>query len=148
MSGERVAQLVAEGFELIETFRVGLPHFVWRVDIDIEFDRELRLVEETVLKLVAADLGDPARIAALMGLDDGRIVPTTVVDLLRKGAVSHRDGRFGLTPMGSNILERAATRETARLDAVELRHDPYRNELRWSFDETDAAPAQVVGRLP
>jgi len=137
MSADRSAQLVADGFERVTTWRVGVAHFVWRVDLDLEFDRELRLVEETILRLVHAGVGDPARIAGLMGLDEGRIVPATIVDLLRKGTITHRDGQLFVSTLGAEVLRRALTRETRTYTDVELRHDPYRDELRWTFEEDE-----------
>lgn len=137
MSGDRSAQLIADGFERVATWRVGVAHFVWRVDLELEFDRELRLVEETVLRLIAAGIGDPVRIAKLMGLDDGRIVPSTVVDLLRKGTVTHHDDQLWVSTLGADVLKRASTRESRAYTDVELRHDPYRDELRWSFEEQE-----------
>lgn len=139
----RAPDLAAEGFELVGIFSAAVPHFVWRIDIDVEFDRDLRLVEETVLGLVATGAGGPKEIAGLMGLDDGRIVPATLVDLLRRGAIAHRDGVFSVGPLGEDMLKRAASRELRRYTDVELRHDPYRDELRWSFDERELKDKDV-----
>jgi phosphatidylserine/phosphatidylglycerophosphate/cardiolipin synthase-like enzyme len=139
----RTADLSADGFERIGVFAAAVAHFVWKVDLDVEFDRDLRLVEETVLGLVAAAIGSPTQIADLMGLDDGRIVPATIVDLLRKGALGHRDGTLSVAPLGLDMLKRAASREVRRYTDVELRHDPYRDELRWSFDETELKEREV-----
>ncbi|MGH7296562.1 MAG: hypothetical protein ACRELB_16610, partial [Polyangiaceae bacterium] len=139
----RAPDLAAEGFERIGVFAAAVPHFVWKVDLDVEFDRDLRLVEETVLGLVSAGVGAPKAIADLMGLDDGRIVPTTLVDLLRRGAIGHRDGTFTVGPLGVDMLKRAASREVRRYTDVELRHDPYRDELRWSFDEPELKEKDV-----
>ncbi len=137
MSADRSEQLIADGYERVATWRVGVAHFVWRIDLDLEFDRELRLAEETVLRLVDSGVGDPSRVAALMGLDEGRIIPATIVDLLRKGAIAHRDDRLVVSALGSDILRRALTREMHTYTDVEVRHDPYRDELRWTFDEEE-----------
>jgi hypothetical protein len=139
----RAPDLATEGFERIGVFAAAVPHFVWKIDLDVEFDRDLRLVEETLLGLVAAGVGTPQEIANLMGLDDGRIIPATLVDLLRKGAIGHRDGRFSVGPLGEDMLKRAASREVRRYTDVELRHDPYRDELRWSFDEQELKEKDV-----
>jgi hypothetical protein len=143
MKSDSSTRLSSDGFECVATWPVGVAHFVWRVDIDLEFDRELRLVEETVIRLVAAGAGDPDRVAGLMGLDDGRIVPTTIVDLLRKGIIFHRDGLLSISPRGTETLQRAQTRETRTYTDVELRHDPYRDELRWTFDEVEYKSNQL-----
>jgi phosphatidylserine/phosphatidylglycerophosphate/cardiolipin synthase-like enzyme len=139
----RDQELTAEGFERVGTFPVGVPHFLWKVDLDVEFDRELRLVEETILRLVVAGVGHPLRIAELMGLDDGRIVPANLVDLLRKGALGSRDGSFFVSPLGNEMLRRATSRELRRYTDVEVRHDPYRDELRWSLDEEELKEPDV-----
>jgi hypothetical protein len=143
MKSDSSTRLSADGFERVATWPVGVAHFVWRVDLDLEFDRELRLVEETILRLVAAGVGEPDRVAGLMGLDDGRIVPTTIVDLLRKGLIFHQDGRLYISPRGTEAVHRAQTRETHTYTGVELRHDPYRDELKWTFDENEFKREQL-----
>lgn len=137
MSADRAAQLLADGFERLVTFPVGVPHFVWKVDLEIEFDRDLRLIEETVLRLVQAEVGDPTQMAALMGLTGQPVVATAVVNLLRLGGITQREDRLWLTPFGSQMLERATMREVRSYTDVEVRHDPYRDELRWRFDDDD-----------
>jgi hypothetical protein len=137
MTSDHAKQLVEDGYERVATFRVGVPHFVWRVDVDVEFDRNLRLVEETVLRLIAAGVGEPDRVAALMGLDDGHIVPKTIVDLLSTGAIAQRAGRLALSSLGIGILQRAAVRDSRTYADREIRHDPYRDELRWSLEERE-----------
>ncbi len=135
MNAVRPPQSPREGFEHILTTGVGVPHYVWHLDIEVEFDRELRLVEETILQLMGAGVGDPAKIAELMGLDDPRIATTAVVDLMRKGAIVNREDALQLTSLGADILKRALTRESRWYTSLELRHDPYRDELRWWFED-------------
>lgn len=137
MSADRADQLLADGFERVVTLGVGVPHFVWKVDLEIEFDRDLRLIEETVLRLVHAEVGDPNQIAALMGLADQSIVAAAVVNLLRLGGLTQREDRLWITPFGSQMLERATTREIRQYTDVELRHDPYRDEFRWRLDDDE-----------
>ena len=139
----RAPDLTDEGFERVGTFAAAVPHFVWKVDIDVEFDRDLRLVEEAILGLVAAGVATPKEIAELMGLDDGRIVPATIVDLLRRGAMGHNEGALNVRALGEEMLKRAASRELRRYTDVELRHDPYRDELRWTFDEPELKEKDV-----
>jgi hypothetical protein len=137
MTSDHAKQLVEDGYERVANFRVGVPHFVWRVDVDVEFDRNLRLVEETVLRLIAAGVGEPDRVATLMGLDDGHIVPKTIVDLLSTGAIVQRAGHLVLSSLGAGILQRAAVRDSRTYADREIRHDPYRDELRWSLEERE-----------
>ncbi|MBE7492930.1 MAG: hypothetical protein HS108_14410 [Planctomycetes bacterium] len=137
MNSDRTAQLIADGYELVDTLEVGLPHFIWRVDVEVEVDRDLRLVPETVLRLVSAGIGEAKDLAHLMGLVDARMVHNAIVDLLRLGALSHRDDKLTLTPFGVQVLHRAVTREIEVFEDVELRHDPFRDELRWSYRERE-----------
>lgn len=130
---DRSDELLAEGFTRVDTRAVALPHYVWKVDLEIEMDRELRLLEETVLGLVAAGIGDPERIGTLVG--DPVISAPAIVDLLRMGAIGRREERLQINPSGQDILRRAVTRETHNYEDVVLRHDPYTDELRWEFDE-------------
>lgn len=131
------SDLEARGFERVGLIPVALPHFVWKVDLDVELDREVRLVEETVLGLVAQGVGSPDRIAELMGLDDGPILTTAVVELLRRGLVGHRDGSLTISLAGLEILRTSTSREVRRREDEELRHDPYRDELRWALPEPE-----------
>ena len=54
MSLDRARQLVSDNFERVKLQAVALPHTVWKVSIEVEFDRPLTLAEETVLRLVSA----------------------------------------------------------------------------------------------
>jgi hypothetical protein len=130
---DRRDELLAEGFSHVDTRAVALPHYVWKVDIEIEMDRELRLLEETVLGLVAAGIGDPDVIGKLVG--DPVIAGPAIVDLLRMGAIGRREDRLQVNPSGVEMLRRTVTRETHNHEDVVLRHDPYNDELRWEFDE-------------
>jgi len=145
MTSEHAQQLAEDGFERVATFRVGVPHFVWKIDVDVEFDRNLRLVEETVLRLISAGIGAPDDVASLMGLDDGHIVPKTIVDLLSSGAIAQRDGRLVLSPSGTGILQRTAVRDARTYEDREIRHDPYRDELRWSLEEREFKEHELRG---
>jgi hypothetical protein len=131
------------GFQRVGVVKVALPHFVWKVDVDVEFDRDVRLVEETVLGLVAVGVGAPDRIAELMGLDDGRILTSTVVELLRRGLLGHRDGSLTISTTGKDVLSVSRSREVRRREDVELRHDPYRNELKWALAEHELKKESV-----
>lgn len=138
------AGLEADGFDRIAVLGVGLPHFIWKIDIELEFDRDLRLSEETLLRLLAAGVGDPDRLARLLGVHDSSVVSATIVELLRKGLVSPERTALVLTDPGRQALQRALTRETRRFDSVEVRHDPYRNVLLWRFDELEFKSARQL----
>lgn len=136
MTARRAQQLAAEGYELVATIPVGLPHFVWVADIEVEYDRGLRRVEETILRLIAAGVTDVGAVAALMGLSGERMVTNAVVGLLGQNALAPTAPGLRLTPVGERMLAQAAAR--ARSNHEErLRHDPYRDDLRWGFEEPE-----------
>ena len=142
MSLDRAPQLVAEGFERVKSQAVALPHTVWKVSMEVEFDRPLTLAEETVLRLVSAGVYDPAEMARLMGLDVGVIVPATVVNLLQRQLLGQID-RLEIMPLGRQALADARTRQSKTFD-VELRHDPYTDTFVWGFDGEELKDARHV----
>ena len=125
----------ADGFELIRCEEVA-PHTIWKLDLDIEVDRRLRLAEETVMRLVEAGVGVPSQIEALMGLDHEVIVPSTVARLMQRGLIAH-EGALTLTPLGRTSLANGVARETRKYTNVKLRHDRYGNRFLWNFDEPE-----------
>ncbi len=142
MSLDRAHQLVAEGFERVKIQAVALPHTVWKVTLEVEFDRPLTLAEETVLRLISGGVYAPDEMARLMGLDEGVIVPATIVNLLQRqlvGQVEHLE----VMPLGRQALADQRTRQSKTYD-LELRHDPYTNNFLWSFDGAELKdPKQV-----
>jgi hypothetical protein len=133
MSLDRQQQLLAEGYERVKVETVALPHAVWKIDLDLEFDRPLTLAEETVLRLVDAGVSDPAEMGRLMGLEPGVVVPDTVVNLLTRGLLGQVD-ILVIMPLGRQALADQRTRARRTYDDVEVRHDPYADVFLWSFD--------------
>lgn len=145
MSLDRVQQLVADGFEQVKVQDVALPHTVWKLSLEVEFDRPLTLAEETVLRLVAAGVYDPAEMARLMGLDSGVIVPSTVVNLLQRqllGQVDHLE----IMPLGRQALADMRVRQSKTYD-VETRHDPYTDTFLWGFDGAEIKSQKDVREM-
>jgi len=130
----REQALLGEGFQRVATVPVGVPHHVWKAELDVEFDRSLRLAEDAILKLVAAGVGDPVAIANLLGIVGEPIVPRYIADLMIKGLLSRDDERLIITALGRKSLNASLTREE-RTYGVEFRHDPYRDEFRWGLDD-------------
>lgn len=122
------AALRKDGFSLLTRRRVALAHFVWYVEMEVEQVRALRLVEETILQLVAAGVDDPDSLAELMGLDECNIVPEVIADLLRKNALRHDEGVLLVSAGGAAVLSAMALRETTRSEE-RLFHDPYRDRI-------------------
>lgn len=142
MSLDRARQLVAEGFERVKVQAVALPHTVWKVSMEVEFDRPLTLAEETVLRLVSSGVHAPGEMARLMGLDAGVIVPATVVNLLQRQLLGQVD-RLEIMPLGRQALADQRTRQSKTYD-VELRHDPYTDSFVWGFDRAELKDARHV----
>jgi hypothetical protein len=142
MSLDRARQLVAEGFERVKVQAVALPHTVWKVSVEVEFDRPLTLAEETVLRLVSAGVHDPADMARLMGLDAEVIVPSTVVNLLQRQLLGQVE-KLEVMPLGRQALADQRTRQSKTYD-VELRHDPYTDSFVWGFDGAELKDGRQV----
>lgn len=121
---DRSAELASQGFTRRVTIPSALAHWIWAVDLVFEQDRRLRLVDETILRLVGAGISDPDRIAKLMGLGDSEIVPGAIANLMRRGALFH-DGSIRLTDGGGAALARSSLREPRR-DAAQLHLDLHR----------------------
>jgi hypothetical protein len=145
MSLDRARQLVAEGFERVKVQSVALPHTVWKVTLELEFDRSLTLAEETVLRLVSAGVHDPGEMTRLMGLDAGVIVPATIVNLLQKQLLGQVD-RLEIMPLGRQALADQRTRESRSYD-LELRHDPYTDTFLWGFDGAELKDRKQVREM-
>ena len=119
----RAGDLAAEGFVRCTLMPSALAHWMWSVELVSEQDRRLRVVDETVLRLVEVGIADPDRIAALMGVDESEIVPSSVANLMRAGALKH-DAGIQITSGGRSALARVALREPVR-EGVQLHFDPY-----------------------
>lgn len=142
MSLDRARQLVSDNFERVKLQAVALPHTVWKVSIEVEFDRPLTLAEETVLRLVSAGVYDPGEMTRLMGLDAGVIVPATIVNLLQRqllGQVEH----LAIMPLGRQALSDQRTKQSKTYE-LELRHDPYTNTFLWNFEGPELKDSKQV----
>jgi hypothetical protein len=123
MTEARPGDLAAEGFVRCTLLPSALAHWMWSVELVSEQDRRLRVVDETVLRLVDAGIADPDRIALLMGVDESDIVPSSIANLMRAGALQH-DAGIRITAGGRGALERVALREPTK-ESVQLHFDPY-----------------------
>lgn len=141
--------LLSEGFRHIATRPVAIPHHVWKVEIDIEYDRRLLVVEEALLKLVSAGVSEPALLQRLLGLQDEPIVPKYLAELMRNGLLAAIEDRLVVTTLGKRAMQEDLARER-RTCTVDFRHDPYRDEFLWEFEEgielkdKDLEPAGLV----
>lgn len=126
--------LLSEGFQHIATRPVAIPHHVWKAEIDIEYDRRLRVVEEALLKLVGAGVSDPVLLQRLLGMQDEPIVPRYIAELMRNGLLAAVEDRLVVTTLGKRAVQEDLARER-RTCSVDFRHDPYRDEFLWEFNE-------------
>lgn len=140
MSIDRARQLVAEGFERVKIQAVAVPHTVWKVTVEVEFDRQLTLAEETILGLVGSGVSEPDEMSRLMGLDKGVIVPATIVNLLQRQLLGQTD-RLELMPLGRQALKEQRLRQSKSYE-LELRHDPYTDSFLWGFDGAEIKDAR------
>jgi hypothetical protein len=143
-------ELRADGFELVETHHVGVPYFVWSVDLEVEEDRDLRLIEETILRLIRAGVREQTQIGELMGLAGDSVLSSALNDLLTKNAITFGEvgASFDINPLGSEMLAKAVSREARSFRDVSVCHDPYLDQLQW-FDRDDETwvPASDHGQL-
>lgn len=130
MSDTRDGDLAAEGFVRCTVLPSALARWTWSVELVSEQDRELRVVDETVLRLVDAGVADPDRIAALMGVDESEIVPSSIANLMRAGAL-HHDAGLRISSGGRSTLERAVLRESTR-EGARLHFDPYSSSVSFA----------------
>lgn len=143
MQANRLERLKAEGFELYTIVEVGLPHFVWRCDLEIEHDRHLHLSEETILRLIDAGLTTREHLGDVMGLD-AVIIRNAVLNLLERHALEYDQlNNLRLSSVGKRMLQNAKVRLTSTLENIYIRHDPYHNELRWHKKEYDLNDKQL-----
>jgi hypothetical protein len=143
-------ELRADGFERVETHTVGVPYSVWSVDLEVEEDRDLRLIEETILRLIRAGVRDQAQIGELMGLTGDTVLSSALNDLLTKNALTFGEAgaSFDINPLGSEMLAKAVSREARSHRDVRVCHDPYLDQLQWfDGDEETWIPASALGQL-
>lgn len=132
---DRSAELAGEGFIRWVTIPAALAHWVWSVELVFEQDRRLRLVDETVLRLVGAGVSDPVQIALLMGLGESEIVPGAIANLMKLGALMH-DGGIRVTDGGDAALSRSSIREPRR-EAMQLHLDLHRGVVTVTAGRVD-----------
>lgn len=131
----RTKQLQEEGFRQIRSLPVLLPHQLWKVDIEVEEERPLRHVDETVLRLVDAGVTGREDLMELMGTEPDVAVPRALGRLLKHGALSPQDGGFRITRIGKAHLSAQKQMEPKTFKSVRVRFDPWQQEFYWEIDE-------------
>ena len=137
--------LASEGFEPFDRKLVGIPFYVWVLNIDLEVSRHLQASEEAVLGLL--DLGITARadLARLLGLEGEALFSDLIIDLVRSGGVEMRQDGFALTQAGRLMLRSAARKEIRRSEGVRVRYDPYGDSFSTVMEEDEVRDARAEG---
>lgn len=138
-------ELEDAGFHYQHTVDVLLPFHIWYVTLLLEYDRELRLLEETILKLIAVGLRDQRGIAIYMGLEEDEVYRLTLLDLLDQQLIRAGEAELALTSQGERAVRHALTRVQRTFDSVPLRYDPYRDQLGW-YEEGSLLDASATGQ--
>jgi hypothetical protein len=143
---DRSAQLREQGFRLGRTLPTLLPHQLWRFHLDVEEERPLRLVDETILRLVAAGIGTRAELATLMGTEPDVAVPLALGRLFKSGALT-QNGQFRVTRIGEAALQAQSMQERRVFENLQVRYDPWEDNFFWEIDE-ERRNAEGVYCLP
>lgn len=136
MGIDRAERLREEGYERVAVRTVALQHQVWKLDMELAEARELTLAERSVLGLIAGGIQQPQRMAELLGLEEGVIVPDVLVKLLREGLLRHVEA-LEISELGRRKLAGELVREPRKYTDVMVRYDPFQDEFRWEFDEPE-----------
>lgn len=124
-------RLLAEGYELLTRFEVGVPVFVWVCDLELVHDRNLGLIEETLLRLIDAGLQQRNILEQATGLDD-KILTRSLIEMFERGALRYdQDQNLELSLEGKRMLLNAKARVQSIAEDVYVRHDPYTDSLAW-----------------
>jgi hypothetical protein len=136
-------RLIADGYELYTSLRVGVPHFVWTCSIDLIHDRNVSLIEETLLRLVDAGLGDRQDLTIATGLDNV-VSANAIASMLEQSALEYdQDRRLRLSAVGKRMLLNAKARVQSTVEDVVVRHNPYGDNLSWHTPKFDLSPQQL-----
>jgi len=118
-----------EGYELEHCLDAALPMPVWRVDLEVEREREVSAAESAVLSLVHASVTDVGELACAMGMgSDTRLVERVLVKLLEHGAIDALG--FRVTRLGEAWKAAGSAKGRERV-TLEVRLDPVLDMLEW-----------------
>lgn len=123
----------ADGTAVYATYTVGLPVYLWRPTLLVWCDRKVRLLEETVLRLIRDGVTDAEDMARLLGLKDPSIVRRTIQELLVRGALNYGVHRtLHVTEViGRRLLEVALVKDERRFEGINVWMDPLTGRVTW-----------------
>jgi len=94
----------------------------------------LRLVDETVLRLVDAGVGERSALAQLMGTEPDVAVPRSLARMIQAGFLAPKS-KFEVTQQGRQALRHQSMVERRPHKNLKLRYDPWQDEFLWEIDE-------------
>lgn len=124
--------LVDEGFTYFNEYSVGVPFYTWTVDLDIEYDRVLRLTEEITLHLIAQGITKRNELEQLLGLEDDLVAKNIVTGLFERSAIQYNGEEVQITTIGREMVKKIAARITEKFEGENIRYDPYNDYFEWA----------------
>ena len=153
----RKRHLEEAGYKPVASIPVYVPYQLWHLTLLVEYDRQLRLVEETSLQLVEAGVTDRHRLAELLGLEGDEAFRQVLIDLLRGTYLTYQQEHLALTPLGRQVLMNAKARVNRHFGGVAVLYDPFIDEFGWygeqklltgqTVRESDIKPLPEVAKL-
>lgn len=130
----REPQLKEEGYQLGRSLQALLPHQMWRIDLKVEEERPLRLVDETLLRLIEAGVRTRADLTRLMATEPDVAVVRGLSRLLKVGFLASKDG-FQVTAEGRKAMRDQSMVCPVDYPNLQLRYDPWEDTFHWEIDE-------------
>lgn len=132
---DRAGVFRSEGFEPFDRKRVGLPRYVWVLDIDVEISRSLHASEEALLGLLELGFTRRQDLARFLGLEGEALFSDLMIDLVRSGGAEMQQDGFAITSAGQTMLQNAIRKDVRRSEGVRVVYDPYSDALGAPEDE-------------
>lgn len=140
---------VKAGYRLVDYRTVGLPVYNVQLDVLSEERRELPLIGEYVLRLIAAGISEIEQLVQMLGLTRP-VVQGALADLLRQGSATGDECNLAVTAPGREILDdygdMVCTEATWYVvyDAILGRPHPWRFEqLRTPYQMSEALRMEI-----
>lgn len=132
---DKVSIFGTEGFEPFDRKLVGLPRYVWVLDLDLEISRSLYASEEALLGLLELGFTHRKELAQFLGLEGEALFSDFMIDLVRSGGAEMQQDEFVITAAGQIMLQNAARKDIRRSEGVRVVYNPYSDTLEAAEDE-------------
>lgn len=135
--------MIDNPMEVFKTYPVGLPVYTWSASLLVVCDRKVRLLEETVVRLINEGVSDIEDIKNLLGLDDPAIINRTVQFLIECGVLSYNviQSIHVTEKVGREFLASALIKDERKLEKIHIEYDPMRKQFSWRQAATLALSA-------